>query len=503
MKRNPGTTALMRPAAGLMAALLAAGCTVVGPDYEEPTPPKPETKQWQEAGAAFAKSDGDVPAEWWTVFDDTRLNDLIDQARTANKDLAAARLAVRRARALRGVAESRFLPGVGAGGSARFEHDSETAPSPSIAKRNLDEERDIYSASFDAAWEIDLFGGDVRALQAADRRIDASVENRRAVMLAVFAEVGRNYMELRGLQRQIDAVERSVDLQQETVQLVQDRLDAGAASQFDLERARAQFRSTKARLPELRARARAAAYRLAVLVGETPDTYSDRLLQQKPLPLTPDVVPVGLPSEIMRRRPDIRAAERRLAAATADVGVQVAELYPDFQLFGQVGTQALSVGDLVESASGFGALTGMIDWPIFQGGAIRARIDAAEVDAERAAVRYEQTVLQALGETEETLARYAEALNTRQELARTVAKSEQAAELARQRYRQGAASFVAVLDAESDLAEARRRLAQSETRTLTRLVALYKALGGGWDPDSAGQTESARADSGSTAGSEG
>jgi NodT family efflux transporter outer membrane factor (OMF) lipoprotein len=493
MKRTPGTTALLRPAAGLMATLLAAGCTVVGPDYEKPTPPEPEAEAWREADVAPVKSGADVPAEWWTVFDDARLGELIAEARKANKELEAARLRVRRARALRGVAESRFLPSVGAGASARGEHDSETAPSPSIAKPNLDDERDVYSASFDAAWEIDLFGGDVRALQAADRRIDASVENRRAVMLAVFAEVGRNYMELRGLQRQIEAVQRNVELKQETVGLVGDRLDAGAASQFDLDRARAQFRATKARLPELRARARAAAYRLSVLVGETPATYADRLLEQKALPMTPDVVPVGLTSEIMRRRPDVRRAERRLAAATAEVGVEVAELYPDFQLFGQVGTQALSVGDLLEGASGFGVVAGMIDWPIFQGGAIRARIDAAEIDAKRATVRYEQTVLQALAETEETLASYVEALNTREELKRTVQTSKRAADLARQRYRQGAASFVAVLDAESELADARRRLAESETRALTRLVALYKSLGGGWSPERSAEAQTAEA----------
>jgi len=475
-----------RACAAALAVALTAGCTV-GPDYDGPEAPQAATETWREADAGFADSAGEVPAAWWRVLEDERLTALIEEAKAENHDLEEARLRVRRARALRGVAASRFLPAFGASGRVQYEEDSTNAPTPSVQVPRTEGDRDFYRASFDAAWEIDLFGGNRRALEAAEARVDATIESRRAVMLAVLAEVGRNYVELRGRQRQIEAVRRDMALQAETVDLIEQRLEAGAASNFDLERARAQYRSTRARLPALRGEARAAAYRLGVLVGTSPADRADALLKQEALPLPPDVVPVGLPSEIMRRRPDIRAAERGLAQATAEVGVNVAELYPSFQIVGTSGFQALSLGDLLQASSGFGAIAGVIDWPIFQGGAIRARIDAAEVDADIAAVRYEET-LAAMGEVEETLARYAESLNTRAELAETVERSRRAAELARRRYDEGAISFVAVLDAEGELAEARRRLAEADTRSLTRLVALYKALGGGWDPDEAEPT---------------
>lgn len=463
------------------AALGLAGCAAVGPNY---TPTTTDTAAaWStsvHAEAAIA-TDRDAETRWWAAFRDPLLEALVEHVAAHNHDVAIAAARLIEARALRGVAAAAWYPQVDADASAVRQSLSENGANPVARIPGADLRRNIYTAGFDAAWEIDFFGGTRRAVEAAEARIGGAVEDGRAVLLAVLAEVARNYAEARGAQRRIAIAEKSVELQRQTVDLVGKQLRAGAASRFDLDRAEAELQTTRASLPNLHAEMRAAAHRLAVLTGRPPEALVDELLATAPRQAPSDIVPVGLRSEILRRRPDVRRAERILAAATADIGVATAELFPRFFLTGMAGLESLSFGDLFRSGSGFWSLGPSIRWPIFSGGRIRANITATEARAEQAALRYEQAVLQALEDAESALVRYGEELETRRRLMEAVETRRNVVAIAKRRYGEGLDDLLIVLDAERELTRGEDQLIQSETRTLTYLISLYKALGGGWE----------------------
>ena len=459
-------------------ALMLSACAV-GPDY---TMPKSNTAQsWFSSDRAEAVIDENqaIEAEWWQSLNDPILTKLIEKTAAHNLDIKIAGANIREARANRGAQQAGFFPGIDSEATARREGISENIGQP-INNQNP-ANRDFYNAGFDASYELDIFGGVRRSVEAADARLASASENRRDVLLTALSETARNYAELRGTQRRIAITKKNIDLQRQTVQIAQRRYDVGDANDFELARAEAQLQITESILPNLTADLRASAYRIGVLTGQEPQALLKELLEQKPLPAPPDIVPVGLRSDILQRRPDVRRAERELAAATADIGVATSDLFPKFFLTGNAGVQSLSFSSLFESASTAWALGPLIQWPVFRGGEIRARIKAEEAQAEAAAFEYERTVLTALEDAETALVRYGEELETRKRLQKAVASNERAVRLAKRRYEGGVDDITALIDAERELANVEDNLVQSETRSITNLISLYKALGGGWE----------------------
>lgn len=448
----------------LLLALLLAACTV-GPDYRSPS--GSFLDRWFSAPEETITQDA-IQTDWWTVFGDPQLERYIRDAAAHNNTLKASQATVLQARALRREAAASFFPVIGAEGGHTRQNTGSGASG-------------VYDSGFDASWEIDIFGGTRRAEEAASARLQKADDQKRGVLLAVLAEVARNYYEVRGVQKRIAVTQKNIALQEQTLKLVDSRNRLGEASAFDLNRARGQFQVTQSLLPDLNADMKAGIYRLSILLGQPPEALLGEMTQTRPLPAPPDVVPVGLRSDILRRRPDVRAAERDLAAHTADIGAATAELFPQFFLTGSAGRSASVFSDLFLPAGNVFSVAQIFQWPIFEGGAIRARIRAEEAEEMRAAALYEQTVLEALADAETALTRYAGTLETRNLLQDAYESRESAVKLARLLFDSGEEDFLAVLDAERELASVENDLASSETDSVLNLVALYTALGGGWE----------------------
>lgn len=471
-----------------VSTMFLAGCTV-GPDYVAPKVVTPESFASSEAPAVVEVLRGEnlapaPDAAWWHALGDELLAELVQDAAAHNHDLVQARARLREARALRRMAASRQRPQVGAGASAQAFRGSENAPGAvaALAQQGLaDLDGEAYQGGFQASWELDLFGGIRRSVEAADAQLAASEEAEHAVHLGVIAEVARVYSALRGAQRRLALAEKNVKLQADTYEVVSVKARVGLVSELDEKRAVAQLEGTRSRVPPLRAAVRAAGHRLAVLTGRPPDALLERLLTSRPLTNPPDLVPVGLPSDLLRRRPDVRLAERRLAGATAEVGVRTAALYPRFSLSGGAGFEGGSFTDLFESSSRTWSLLGNLMAPIFQGGRLRAGVSAAQARREEHLAAYEQTVLQALEDVETSLVGYAEEELRRRTLAEAARASARASQLARVLYDKGLEDYLTVLDAERNLTEVEDQLAASETGVVLQMVGLYAALGGGWE----------------------
>lgn len=451
-------------------ALLLAACKV-GPDYVEPI--SPDAMEWvgMESAEGVVLPDQAIQAEWWKSFNDPVLTQLIDEAATKNHDIRIALASVDEAKANRGISAAGFYPIIGAGASA----ERQDASQPQGGRTS-----NRFAAGLDASWEPDVFGGIRRETEAADARLDASRANYHDVMLAVFAEVSRNYFELRGLQKQIDITKRNIELLGESEKLAQSLFDNGATSAYDLTLARGERESKEAELPNLEAEMTAGIYRLSVLTGKPPEYHLQQLKPSATLPLPEDAVPIGLKSEILRRRPDIRRAERELAAATADIGIATAELFPRFPLTGSIGANATSFGDLFASGGFTYFIAQAITAPIFTGGALRANIAATDARKEQALAAYEKTLLLALEDVEASLVRYGKEWQTLKALQAVEATRLEAHHIAKLRYESGSENFLGIIDAERSLTDAREAVVRSETRVLTNLTQLYKSLGGGW-----------------------
>lgn len=454
-----------------------AGCTVT-PDYRPPQSAAPAKWSSSQAGLFPAS---EVRSDWWRTFEDPLLTQIVEAAARSNKDLAQAAARVREARALREVTASVLFPDLGASASVLRQTISENGLLPIGRIPGLPRRSNVFDGGFDAAWELDVFGGKQRMVEAAEARLGSVEEAERALRLSILGETARNYLELRGTQRQLAIVDSNAALQRRTLELTRDKLRIGTGTDFEVASAQAQVLATEARLPNLNAEIAAAAYRLSVLTGRQPGALLTDLLKREPLPWPPDLVPVGLPSGLLRRRPDVRRAERELAAATAEQGVALAERFPKFSLTGAVGAEALSFGDLFQAGSRTARLGPQIRWPILSGGRIRAGIAAADARAQAAAAAYEQAVLTALSETESALERYGRELHTRRKLQAAVAAQQRAVGLAKKRFDVGTGTLLEVIDAQSRLLAIESDLVQSETAVSLDLTALYKALGGGWE----------------------
>jgi multidrug efflux system outer membrane protein len=466
----------MRPLSPLLISLLVAGCAV-GPDYEKPQFPHQE--QWQSREAASSEltlsselAETDEKA-WWQQFDDPVLNDLIAMAAESNKEIKGALARIEQARALRGSVSSSYWPQLdSSAGASRTKYSSQGNFGSGI--------RNNYSASLDASWELDLFGRIRRSVEATDARIDAEVASRDGLLLSVLAETATAYFELRSLQAQLANSERTIELLKEVEAIAQAQLDAGTISEIDLLRARGERQNLQSQLPNMQADITARIHRISVLTGKPPEYHIALLAAHAALPEPKDRVPLGLRSGLLERRPDIRMAERELAAATADIGVAKAALFPDFSLTGTIGSTARMFGDLFATGTITHSVGSALNWPIFAAGKYMSLVDAAEAGKRAALADYEQAVLLALEDTENALFRYGQEWKTLTQLKEVVSSREQAFEIARLRYEAGEESFLSLIDAERTLNDARVNLIFSQQRLLTRLAALYKALGGRW-----------------------
>ena len=469
--RKLAVPAIAKMALAPLAAAILAACAV-GPNYR-----RPETQVADKFTAAepIYSTDAAV-ADFWQNFHDATLDKLVDEALAANHDLRIALTRVREARALRRNAAFDLAPSINADGGYTKTRTANANTLPGAPR-----ESELYDAGFDAFWELDFFGRVRRGLEASNAELGAVEAERRDAQVIVTAEVTRTYFELRGQQQQLDVAQRNVTNQQSTLDVAQARLDAGSGTELDTARAQAQLSATRGTIAPLEAAVSRSIHRLSVLVGREPNALTPELAPPQNLPALPGVVPVGDPAGLLRRRPDIRIAERQLAADTARVGIAVADLFPRVTFTGNAGYVAPRSGDLGDRGTDGYTLAPGISWAIFDLGHVQARIGAAKWHKEGTLLKYEQTVLQALEETEDSLVTHARARDRLVHDEEALKASTTAADLARVRYENGASDFLQVLDAERTLLESEDRLARSRTEAATSLIAVYKSLGGGWD----------------------
>jgi outer membrane protein, multidrug efflux system len=366
-------------------------------------------------------------------------------------------------------------------GTAGYSKSLSSAPSIPFALTRSQRELDLYSVGFDATWELDIFGGVRRSIQAASAQLGATEANRQDVQITLISEVARNYFELRGGQHELDVARQNAENQQATLDITEAKFKAGRATELDTERARAQLNATLAVVPPLEARIKHTIYRLSVLTGQQPAALEPELSPPAAIPSLPPMVDIGDPAQLLRRRPDVRSAERTLAAATAGIGVQTASLFPRVFFNGNAGFSANTLGGLGGPATDTYAFGPQITWAALDLGHVLSRIKAANARAEAQLAAYEKTVLIALEETENALVDFGKEATRREYLRRSVKSATAATALARQRYEGGVADFLPVLDAQRTQLDVEAQLAVSETRAATDLVAIYKALGGGWE----------------------
>jgi outer membrane protein, multidrug efflux system len=452
--------------------LLLSGCMLVGPDYKAPPTLMP---------AAFANQAEEglttdaIETSWWRGFQDDTLNQLVELALASNHDLRVATARIHEARALRSEITFDLYPTVTSQASFTRERASD------VLQPLGDRDIELFDGGFDASWELDFFGRVRRSIEASSAQVEAAEASRQDVTVSLLAEVARNYFELRGGQNRLAVARQNAVNQQQTLDLTIALLEGGRGTELDTSRAEAQLTSTLATIPPLEATVKRAIYRLSVLIGQQPTTLDTELSKPMPLPALPKLLALGTPEDLLRRRPDIRVTERNLATATADIGVATADLFPRVTFTGSIGLQAGTVFGISEGPSERFSLGPGIFWAAFDLGRVRARIRAADARTEAALAQYEQRVLLALEETENSLVDFTRQQARRDLLRASAQASEKAQNLASQRYQFGVTDFLTVLDAERTLLTAQDLLADSETQTATALVAVYKALGGGWE----------------------
>lgn len=485
-------TKTMKVIPSVAVALLVAGCKV-GPDFRAPAAQVPPAY----AGSALVQATQGEEAvrleEWWTVFGDPHLASIIHTVAEANLDVRLAAARVREAKAQRGFTRAGLFPQAGSSAAYSRSRPSEnTLNGRQAAAAGQGLESDLFDAGLDVSWEIDLFGGTRRAVEAAQAEWEASVESAHAVTVTILAEAGLSYLDLRGAERQLMVARDNLRAQRDTLALTEDRFRAGLASELDQARAAAQVAATRAQIPPLEEAKTRAILRLAVLLGQSPGEWAPPHPSGAAVLAAPPRVPVGLPSDLLRQRPDIRRAERRLAAATARIGQATAELFPKFYLTGAAGLQSVDAGDFFEGGSRFWSLAPSIRWPIFTAGRIRQNIQVQNARQEQAALEYEQAILASLEEVENALMAFGQEQERHEALREFERASHRSAALAEERYRGGLADFLDVLEAQRSLLAAQDSVVQSDRRLGQNLILLFKALGGGWTPESEPKLAQAR-----------
>jgi multidrug efflux system outer membrane protein len=455
----------------LTVATIVAGCAV-GPNYKRPD--TPVAPQFQGAEPTTYTTTQDTQIQFWRQFDDDTLNQLVEDALTANHDLRIALGHLIEARGARRESFFDLAPTVTAAGG----HQTQLIPP---AQAGFPLKASFYEAGFDATWELDFFGQVRRGIEARSAQYQGAEASLRDAQISVIAEVARTYFELRGEQTQLAVAERNVTNQTDTLKLTQARLDAGRATELDTSRAQSQLSTTLSTIAPLQASIARSIHRLSVLTGRDPNALTSPLAPAKELPELPKIVAVSDPATLLRRRPDIRVAERQLAASTALVGVAIADYFPKVTFNGNFTYAAVAPSNLGTSPSRSYVIGPGITWAAFDLGRVQAQVAQAHARNDVAFATYEKTVLGALEETENALVTHARARDSLTHVEAAAEASATAARLARTRYEGGYVDFLEVLDAERTQLEAEDRLAQSRTETATSLIAVYKALGGGWE----------------------
>jgi multidrug efflux system outer membrane protein len=467
-----------------MAALVVAGCAV-GPNYRAPAVTIDAGFINAGATGVDASAPGGDIARFWRGFDDAALAALVERALQANGDVRIAQARLRESRALLQGARAELLPEVGVGADVgRALTPSYQLPGLSRSERTAT----VYDAGFTANWELDFFGRNRRASEAAAADLDASAAGVAAVWTSISAEVVRNYLELRGLQERQRVADESIANQRQSLRLTEARLEFGRGTRLDVARARNLLNSTEATLPALQAGIDRGAYRLATLTAQSPRAVIAQLAagtaRLPSLPVTDLArLPIGTPEQLLRRRPDLVQAERQLAAATANIGVATADLFPRISLTGLLGFAGTQLGSLGESGTRQYSLGAGLTWPLLDFGRVRSRITASEARAEQALANYEQSIALALEETEGALTQFTRTAQQGDFLASAAREADDASRLARLRFDAGSIDFLIVLDAQRQALAARDTLVQARVGQATALVAVYRALGGGWPQD--------------------
>jgi NodT family efflux transporter outer membrane factor (OMF) lipoprotein len=455
----------------VIACTLFAACTV-GPDYVRPEPPLPEG--WQTPVADVTTVPGVDFGRWWEAFGDPELSGLVARAATANLDLAQAAGRVAEAQALYGATASAQFPSLDAESDVLRQRSSVNALFPGGSEDTL------YQIGVSASWEVDLFGRVRRAVESAGASVEASDDDRRAVLVAVIAEVARAYVDARTLQRRLAVARDNLESQGQIVELTRIRFEGGIASSLDVAQAESVYASTRTVIPPFEATLAQQFNRLAVLLGENPGGVSAELAQPAPIPSPPAALTVALPADVVRQRPDVRQAERELAAQTAQIGVATADLYPRLTLLGSFGFDATQLADLFEGPSRSYSVGPSLRWNVFDAGRIRSPIGAEEARAAQALARYEQTILLAFEEVENALVAFARLRDEQAATADAIAAANLSLDLSTALYKDGLADFQNVLDAQRTVLQFEDQLARVDGALVQSLVQLYRALGGGW-----------------------
>ena len=490
--------------AGLVAIIVATltGCAV-GPDYHPPETKVPTYWNGQEVVTPATPSKTNInPVElvdWWNAFNDPTLSSLVATAVRANLDVRLAEARIRQARASLGVAVGGIFPQVDATALYERSHSSIVAVGPSAGVSSsggtggtsvggtsegvtVAPFRELFQVGLDASWEIDIFGGIRRNIEAAGADLKASVEDRRDVLVTLVGDVGNNYLGLRGFQQQLAVARKNLEAQKKTADIIRRRFEAGTVGRLDLVNADAQVATTEATIPLFESSARASIYSLGVLLGREPAALEKDLIKAGPIPPYPPEVPVGLPSDLLRRRPDIRRAEAQLHAATARIGVATAAMFPVFSLTGTFGFSSADLTKLSNLAnSKFWSFGPSVTWPVFAGGSLWWGVKVQDALTEQALLTYQKTVLTALKDVETALVAYAKQQAAHKSLSVAVANNRQAVDLAMTLYINGKTDFLNVTTAQRNLFISEDLLVQSIRTVDTNLIALYKALGGGWE----------------------
>jgi NodT family efflux transporter outer membrane factor (OMF) lipoprotein len=467
----------MKPAlfTSLFCLAIVAGCAV-GPNYHPPKTAAPA--QWSSPLAGGETNAPAALAGWWKNFGDTNLDSLMTLAVRSNLDLRIAEAHVREARAERDVATGSWWPSVdGTAGYSRNRWGANSFP-PIPPGTPLD--YNLYNAGFDAAWELDLFGGTRRAVEAANAEIGAAEYGQRDVLVSLLAEVARNYITARGYQQRVAITRENISVQKDILNLTRSRYQNGLGSDLDVQQATALLAATESQVPSLETGFQQSVHHLAVLLGRPPGALLEAMSAEKSIPATPPAVPVGLPSDLLLRRPDVQRAERELAAATARIGVARSDLFPKFSLTGMAGLESVSASDWFDYGSRYWSAGPTVQWELFEAGSIRANVRVQNARQEQVLDTYEKTVLTALEDVENALTAYAKEQIRREALARSAQADRQALDLSNELYTSGLTDFLHVLDSERSLYAAQDALVQSDQTIALNLVQLYKALGGGW-----------------------
>lgn len=526
-----GRSEIARRAASALLLLGMAGCTV-GPDFKQPAPFWSPTSWFGNRqprvpkGALFSQPTSEpIDPNWWAVFRDPELTSLEQRVSGGNFDVRTAVVRLAESRASLGVTRADLLPQFNANGSYTREQESKNgviglfgggggsggggggastgaggSGSPGTASNGLGGIQggvpntsltapfDLYQYGFDASWEVDFWGRVKREIEGSQAQLQASAEAQRDTLLSSSAELARDYIQLRGVQRNLQITRDNLATAQRSLDLTRMRQQGGLGSDLDVANAAAQVANTQSLMPDLQAQEITLTNAIALLLGQPPDALTAELQQPKPIPLVPPRVPLGLPGELARRRPDIRQAEAQLHAATADVGVAVADFYPRVTLSGSVALQATQLKHAFDIGSNTYSLGPSVTLPIFQGGRLRRTLELRQGQQQEAAIAYQRTVLGALHDVNNALTNYLSEQNKRAALAAAVKQNQKALQLSRDQYTQGLETFLNVLDAERQVLTTQQQLNNSLTAQATDLVQIYKALGGGWEqvyPDKA------------------